>query len=394
METSGKTNLRVVLCTAGTFHFFDLAREMEDHRLLQKIYSSYNWGRLKREALPRVRVGTFPWIHPAYMAMGRYHLPISRPMSRRIEWINSVSLDRWVAARLPDCDVFSALSNNGLRSGRIAQQRGARYICDRGCSHIRFQENIVREEYDRWGLQWMICDPRTIAREEAEYAQADAIVVPSEFSRQSFLSMGVAEEKIQKIPLGVNLERFYPEGKPAQESFDVLYVGQVSFRKGIPYLLQAFEQFQHPHKRLRLVGAINPEIREFLAHHLPEKVEVLGSVPQSKLRAIMSTSHVLVLPSIEDGFGLVLSQAMACGCTVISTTNTGGSDLYTDGVEGFIVPIRSPEAIREKFDLLAGSSALLERMRQAALTRVRQQGGWHEYGLSYIGLMRRLVASR
>jgi len=79
---------------------------------------------------------------------------------------------------------------------------------------------------------------------------------------------------------------------------------------------------------------------------------------------------------------------------VISTTNTGGSDLYTDGVEGFIVPIRSPEAIREKFDLLAGSSALLERMRQAALTRVRQQGGWHEYGLSYIGLMRRLVASR
>jgi glycosyltransferase involved in cell wall biosynthesis len=390
MGTS-EQKLRVVLCTAGTFHFFDLARELEARGVLEKIHSSFHWGRLRREALPRGRVRSFPWIHPAYMAMGRFHLPVSRPMSRRIEWINSVCLDNWVAARLPECDVFSALSNNGLRSGAKAQQRGAKYICDRGCSHIRFQENIVREEYDRWGLRWMICDPRTLAREEAEYAEADAIVVPSEFSRQSFLSMGVAGEKIRKIPLGVNLARFYPDGAPDGERFDVLYAGQVSFRKGIPYLLEAFAQFQHPKKKLRIVGAINPEIRDYLAHHLPEQVEVLGSVPQASLRGLMSRSHVLVLPSIEDGFGMVLSQAMACGCPVISTTNTGGSDLYTDGVEGYIVPIRSPEAIREKFEALAGSPELEARMRTAALERVRKLGGWHEYGQSYMDLMRGLV---
>lgn len=237
----------------------------------------------------------------------------------------------------------------------------------------------------------MICDPRTLAREEAEYAEADAIVVPSEFSRQSFLSMGVAGEKIRKIPLGVNLARFYPDGAPDGERFDVLYAGQVSFRKGIPYLLEAFAQFQHPKKKLRIVGAINPEIRDYLAHHLPEQVEVLGSVPQASLRGLMSRSHVLVLPSIEDGFGMVLSQAMACGCPVISTTNTGGSDLYTDGVEGYIVPIRSPEAIREKFEALAGSPELEARMRTAALERVRKLGGWHEYGQSYMDLMRGLV---
>ena len=67
----------------------------------------------------------------------------------------------------------------------------------------------------------------------------------------------------------------------------------------------------------------------------------------------MSSSHVLVLPSVEEGLALVQAQAMACGCPLISSTNTGGEDLFSDGVEGFLVPIRSPEAIAERLQQLA-----------------------------------------
>ena len=94
----------------------------------------------------------------------------------------------------------------------------------------------------------------------------------------------------------------------------------------------------------------------------------------------MGTSHVLVLPSVEEGLALVQAQAMACGCPVIASENTGASDLFTDGTEGFIVPIRSPEAIAARLQLLADSAVLRERMSRAALERVRAMGGWEQYG--------------
>ena len=74
---------------------------------------------------------------------------------------------------------------------------------------------------------------------------------------------------------------------------------------------------------------------------------MLGSIPQPELAALMSRSHVLALPSIEEGLALVQAQAMACGCPVVCSTNTGGEDLFTDGVEGFIVPIRDPIALAD-----------------------------------------------
>lgn len=135
-------------------------------------------------------------------------------------------------------------------------------------------------------------------------------------------------------------------------------------------------------------------MRSYLRQHLPQGVEILGPVPQARLRLLMSRSHVLVLPSIEDGFGMVLNQAMACGCPIIATTNTGGSDLCTDGVEGFIVPIRSPETIRERCEQLTGDPALRARMSRAARLRVQSVGGWREYGENYIAMMQALVAQQ
>jgi glycosyltransferase involved in cell wall biosynthesis len=107
----------------------------------------------------------------------------------------------------------------------------------------------------------------------------------------------------------------------------------------------------------------------------------------------MSSSHVLVLPSVEEGLALVQAQAMACGCPLISSTNTGGEDLFSDCVEGFLVPIRSPEAIAERLQQLADDPDLQQRMSEAALTRVRTIGGWHAYGEKWMDLICDLVGS-
>jgi len=243
-----------------------------------------------------------------------------------------------------------------------------------------------------WGLEVRGVDPYMIDREEAEYEQADAVTVPSQFAYRSFLAKGFPEAKLRRIPLGVRLELFKPEGQPSADSFDVLFVGSVTVRKGIPYLLQAFQKLRYPGKRLRIVGPIPAEMRPVLAQFDQANVELVGPVPQSDVRRHMSTSHVMVLPSIEDGWGMVMGQAMACGCPVISSDHTGGPDLYSHGVEGLIVPIRSADAIADGLQRLADDPILRQSMSEAALRRVKNLGGWGDYGAQYAAFLQQFTS--
>ena len=385
--------IQVVQAVCGAFHHFDLARELHKRGHLKAIFSTFPWLRLARENLPRNLVHTFPWLQTPQMVVQR-RIGIPAALNRAINWQVAVTLDAWVKRHLPPCDVFVGISSVGLETGRLAQSRGAKYVCDRGSSHIRFQDSIIGEEFRRWGFHQTIVDPRIVAREEAEYEQADAITVPSEFARRSFIEMGVSAEKLHKIPYGVRLDRFRPEAEPATDRFEVLFVGQVGLRKGVPYLLQAFAQLKHPRKRLRIVGGLCPEIRGILPQLPQHHVEFVGHLPQHQLPAVMSSSHVMVLPSIEEGLAMVQAQALASGCPLIGSTNSGAEDLIEDGVEGFIVPIRSPEAIAARLQQLADDPSLRERMREAALARVRHIGGWYEYGEGWVELLDHLASSR
>ncbi|HTV03943.1 MAG TPA: glycosyltransferase family 4 protein [Acidobacteriaceae bacterium] len=384
--------MQVVQAVCGTFWHFDLANELEARGYLKRIYSSFPWIRLKREGVPRAKVSTFPWIHGPLMASGKF-ISLPKWVTREIMVGNFRSFDAWVASRIEECDVFVALSGVGLKSGSVAKRRGARYVCDRGSSHIRYQKTILEEEYARWGIRDERVDPRIVDREEAEYAEADAIAVPSEFARRSFVEMGVPAEKVWKIPYGVRLDRFKQTGEPETGRFDVLFAGTVSIRKGVPYLLQAFAKLKHPNKRLRLAGPVEREMSSLFPQFDMSYVEVLGRQTQAELAQLMSRSHTMVLPSIEDGFGLVMAQAMACGTVVVSSANTGGPDLYSDGVEGFVVPIRSPEAITERLEKLAGDPDIHAKMRDATLKRVRNLGGWHSYGEGFADMLRHLTHS-
>lgn len=382
--------MQVIVAVAGTFWQFDLANELESRGHLKRIYSTFPWFRLEREGLPRDRVRTFPWIHGPWMASQRY-VTLPQSLSRYVQLANLKIFDAWVARRIEPCDAFVALSGAGLKTGRVVQSRGGRHVCDRGSSHIRFQRAILDEEYARWGFERENVDPRVVEREEAEYAQADAITVPSEFARGTFLKADVDAAKLVKIPYGVRLDRFRRTSEPPSDSFNVLFAGTVSVRKGIPYLLEGFAQLKHSSKKLRLAGPVEPEMRSLLRRFDLKDVEVLGRQTQEELAKWMNTSHAIVLPSVEDGFGLVMAQAMACGTVVIASEHTGGPDLVTDGVEGFIVPIRSPEAICERLTRLAEDSGLQRRMSEAALARVQKLGGWSDYGRQYEALLQRLT---
>lgn len=385
--------MRIVQAVFGVFHHFELARELERRGHLETIYSTWPWARLKREGLDHAKVKTFPWLHTTEMLLLRARIDI--PWLRdQLGYTNALAFDEWTLRRIPPCDAFIALSGAGLKTGRLVQQRGGKFICDRGSSHQRYQEQLVASEYRRWGVNRPISDIRDTLREEEIYEMADLITVPSRFAARSFVEMGIAAEKLRVIPYGVRLERFTRTGEPPADRFQVLFAGSVGLRKGVPYLLEAFAKLRHPAKRLRVVGALHPDLKTVLDRLPRENVEFLGSVKQETLAQIMSTSHVMVLPSLEEGLALVQGQALACGCPVLCSTNTGGEDLFTDGVEGFIVPIRDVDALTNRMQQLADDPALQSRMSEAALRRVQSLGGWKDYGDQWEAALNDLIAGR
>lgn len=373
--------MKAVLTTLGKFHSFDLARQLHARGALEAIYSGYPRFKLQGEGLPRDRVRTFPYLHTPYMASGwRDRFGIG--FLRQWEYWDRTSLDSFVARTLPDAELFVGLSGCGLATGREARRRGMKYVCDRGSTHIRHQDEVVRAEHERWGLHFAGVDPRIIAREEAEYANADLITVPSGCVRDTFLARGLPEAKVKVLSYGVDLERFHPAGAPAEGGFDLLFVGGINLRKGVPYLLSAFHALQHPNKRLTIAGTAEPLVVDRLRALglLTDEIKLLGHVPQPELKLLMSRSHVLVLPSLEEGLAMVMAQALACGCPVVASSPTGAADLFSDRVEGFIVAPGTVDPLTERLQLLADDPDLRAGMSAAALKRVRSIGGWSAYG--------------
>ncbi len=378
--------MRVLQTVFGVFHHFQLARELDRRGHLQAVFSTWPWRRLQREGLPQSKVRTFPWWHVPEYGLGRSGLDLPW-LADELGFRNALAFDRWTDHQLADMirqgerpDVLIGLSGSSLRAGQHLQREGGLFVCDRGSTHQRFQEQIVAEEFRRWGVHRRVSDPRDTAREEAIYAAADAITVPSSVARRSFAAMGVDPARVHVLPYGVNLRDFTPGAPPPADEFSVLFAGAVGLRKGFPYLLEAFARLRHPRKRLRVAGDVQPELQALLRQLPTEHVEFLGALPQPALADLMRRSHLLVLPSIEEGLALVQAQALACGCPVLCSTNTGGEDLFTDGVEGFIVPIRDPAALAARMEQLAADPHLQQTMRTAALARVAHLGGWAEYG--------------
>jgi starch synthase len=184
--------MQIVQAVFGVFHHFELAHQLRQRNHLRRIYSTWPWARLKREGLPHSLVGCFPVFHATdhILARTRFYPPaLSVKMNR---W-NALAFDAYTRRTIPACDAFIAISGAGLATGRLVQSRGGRFICDRGSTHQRFQENLLRSEFARWNVPFRPDAPHILQREEEIYATADAITVPSSVALRSFVAEGEDE---------------------------------------------------------------------------------------------------------------------------------------------------------------------------------------------------------
>lgn len=384
--------LSVAVGGIGRFHTFDLAWQLQKRGHLAAVYSGYPRRNFRDTQVDPRLMRCFPWIQTPVELANRYGL-MPRRLYRPLSLWAHRSLARHAARTLPRCHALSMLSSSGLEAGRAAQARNIAYVCDRGSTHIVWQREILSGEYERHGFRFTDIPPAVCEREIAEYETADAITVPSSFVRRTFVERGVPAERLHRIPYGVDLGLFAPRSS-RDEEFRVLFVGGLSVRKGLPYLLQGFARAGIAGARLVLVGAPQSETETLLARHPVAALERTGPVPRTEVARQMARASVLVLPSVEEGLALVQAQALACGCPVIATPNTGAEDLFADGVEGFIVPARDPEAIADRLVRLHDDPALRSAMSEAALARVQAIGGWDSYGRAQIALFAALARAR
>lgn len=248
--------------------------------------------------------------------------------------------------------------------------QATRFLMRDSC-HIETQFEILREEYQRIGVDLpdrKIC----IQRELEEYQLADQIFVLSEAAKRSFLAKGFPGEKLHKIRLGVDTGVFRPapslskEGRPLR----IVYFGSLLIRKGIPYLLEATKAFSKKEIELTLVGAVAPEMKKTLSQFTHFKYR--PAMPHPVLAEFLRTQDVFVLPSVEDGFGMVVPQAMASGIVPVVTESCGSADLLQAGIDGYILPSRDSQAIRETIQHLLSDEARLMRMKKAAVENVKK----------------------
>lgn len=365
---------------------YDLARQMLERGLLNCLYTAFPKSRVKQ--IHPQKIQSFPWLMVPTLA---YVKAGGSRFSNTLNWWTLQTFTRWLASNLENCNVFHHLSGCGGAAQQVAHDRfGALVVCDRGSSHIVAQNDILAEEFGRWGLPYKPIPH--LEWETDEYERADLIVVPSSFAYRSFVEKGITEHKLARVSFGVDLGMF-KQMKKQDSVFRVIYVGSMSLRKGVHYLLEAFAGLNLPGAELWLIGAMTDEIRPFFRKY-SGIFRYFGVIPRAELNKYYSQSSVFVIASVEEGLALVQGQAMACGLPVIATTNTGAEDLFTNDIEGFIVPIRNPEAIRERVMQLYEDHELRDEMSQAALRRVKMLGGWVAYGEKMVELYQDYLRKR
>jgi glycosyltransferase involved in cell wall biosynthesis len=390
---------RIALVVPGRFHAFDLARALAQRGHEVVIFTNYPTWAVARFDVGPVTVRSH-WVQ-GITGRGLGHLPAAVRPARAEGWLLR-AFGRWAATALEGSawdlvHCWSGVSEELLRSRRVVARD--RWLM-RGSSHIAVQDRLLAEEEVRAGVpverpsQWMV------ARELREYALADRVVVLSSFARRTFEQEGYPADKLVVVPLGVDVGAFRPpadrvEAREARirrgTPLQVLYAGTLSLRKGLWDLEAALEQLgEETPVEVRLVGPETPEAQSVL-RRMGSRVRLMGKRAQRALPPVYWDADLFIFPTIEDGFGLVLTQAKAAGLPILCTAHSAGPDLVSDNVDGWIVPIRSPELLAARVRWCHEHREALARMARRVATHF-QARDWSSVAEAFEAAMEHRLA--
>ena len=335
--------LKISFSATNPCHLYDMARELHRQGALGRYYSGY----------PRWKLDPpedFPVLARSARTLATYaalRLPHGlRPADHRLFRWQDEGFDKAVARALggDPSQMLHALPGQALETFRAAHREGITTILNHACGPVRQQLALLEEEYRRAGIEQAAhhsFNASYLAREAAEYSLADRHCVASSVVRRQLLAAGIPEEKIWIVPYGADPARFHPpESGDRRDPLKVVYAGQMTLRKGLRIALAGLRSVRNSVPvTFDLYGSVSPDFTATMLNAQREEwVSFKGPVSQHALADIFRKAAVLVLPSWEEAFGLVVVQALNCGLPCVVSDRVGAADLIQHRRNGSIFP--------------------------------------------------------
>jgi glycosyltransferase involved in cell wall biosynthesis len=346
--------LDLAFAATNPCHLYSLAQAIAALGEKSTFYSGYPAWRLQRPHPAQLRTNSFRTI----LTYGLLRVPEHfRPRSRTLYLWQDRNFDRWVGKVLDRHDLVHAMPGQALETFRRAKSLAVRTVLNHATAPSRYWVSVMRSEYERAGFSLeraTVYDGAFRRREEEEYTLADLHCAASTVVQTQLIAAGVPPEHIWVVPYGAAPDVFFPAPGTNRSEFRILFAGQVSLRKNISTLLRAMEKLRRPDWHLDVFGNISLEAKgEFARYRGITPVSLHGPVGQRQLAREMRRSSVLVLPSLEEGFGLVVVQALACGTPCVVSDAVGAKDLIEHRDNGSVFPVKSSEALALELEFWA-----------------------------------------
>ncbi len=395
--------MKVVTVHRGARDNYQVARSLSDAGMLEALVTDLYWPAerptaklLERFTPARVRD-----------ALGQRHAPGLPAKSVHLSWASGLyshalnqlgSLPllrerdavRWCDARL------------GRRAGQLATSRGAALLSYSYYGHSAFTHyrgnqprmlfqlhphpasvrRILRAERELWpecasslDWEWELALPeQDFARLVEEPLMAEHCLVASSFTKETLVENGVRPEQVHVIPYGIDSERFAIKkmARHAARPLQLLFVGRLVQRKGLKYLLEALQFLPAGSVELTVVGRPVDDLawlQNTSIQNTRVPIRLRESVSSAQLLEAYQDADVFVFPSLAEGFGHVLLEAMASGLPIISTTRTAAPDLIRDGKEGFIIAPGDSSQLAQAIEKFLRDPSRILSMGEAARSR-------------------------
>jgi len=288
------------------------------------------------------------------------------------------AFDAYVAkclTRFPKVEAVYSYEDSAYSSFKVAYSLGIKRYYDLPIGYWRIAQSIFHEEMDLnpgWAstLTGLNDSPDKLRRKDEELSLASTVIVPSQFVRSTLQKADACIAPVHVVPFGSPPPSVFNVHKSVQGRLRVLYVGSLTQRKGLSYAIDAVK-IMGDQVSFTIVGRrpVNDCIPLNLALSQYTWYETL---PHNEILLLMHQHDVLILPSLFEGYALVISEALSQGLPVIATFNSGATESVRHGIEGFIVPIRDSHSIANCLQYLIDNPDELTRFKSSCLKRASE----------------------
>ena len=350
---------------------YNALRGIESARLNYKCFSR---GYIPHIALNKNNLSDYSWLECLSYPF-RFIEKYLKIKINSFKFVNYL-FGKLISLNLPKTKIYHSWIGISPDAVRRAKENGAILVLEGANSHPMNCLDILSKEYSNFKVKMTVAEKDSFYTQSKLSKQFNYVICPSKFVHDSFLKYGFFEKQLIDIPYGVDINKFKPNKSKVNHPLRFIFVGSVQLRKGVQYLLKAWQELGLKDSELLIVGRVWPDANEVVKEYKHiSSIKFIGF--DANPARILHSSDVFISPSLEEGSALTCYEAMASGLPVIATHNTGS--VVRDGKDGFIIPIRNIREIKQKILYFYENRSKINEMGHNARENMKNYT-WEEYG--------------